>query len=152
MTDLTRNTGFNQKKTPSVAACVINHDEVTTGLNEVFKLPPDCLVTRAYAYAKVAGQAGLEMDVGFVGENLGDVIFDGIDVNATDIHSTDTFSVSASGDAETLTGTVGIALDTGTGKTVGVTFSADPTAGQFVVIVEFIEHTLNNGKLLNIDA
>lgn len=156
MTDLTRTRKFNEKKTASVAAARVLHSDVSgTASNELFVLPANALITNAYVVVKTAGQTNLTVDFGFDGGNeLG---------NDLDIDGAGVVSVPLSIAALTLTegtpntlssGTVtkGPSIDTATGKTVTAKFSADPTAGDFVFIVEFIEYELGNGDLMDYNA
>lgn len=136
MADLTRLKKFAEKKTYSVAAARVTHDMVAdTALQELFELPADCLIVDACVDVKTAGQALLTVDFGFDGgAELG---------NDLDIDGAGVVSVALSG------GVKAPRIDTGTGKTVTAKFSADPTAGDFVFIVEYIEYELGNGKLTN---
>lgn len=137
MTNLSPQKKHNEKKTLSVASAVINHAEVnSTNFNELFSLPPRCLITNAYVLCEENGQASLTASVGFKG-GTGSELVSAADVDGTPGVVKDALSLP---------------VRTLTGKTVGVTFSADPTAGQFVVIVQYIEYTLGNGKLLNYAA
>lgn len=156
MPNLTRLRNFAEKKNVSVAAALIKHSDVAaTTLQELFCLPADALIINAYCVVKTAGQANLTVDFGFDGGNeLG---------NDLDIDAVSVVSVPLSVLALTLTegtpntlsaGTVqkGPQIDTATGKTVTAKFSADPTAGEFVFIVEFIEYMRGNGELMNYSA
>lgn len=137
MTNLSPAKKHNEKKTLSIAAATIDHTDVNgTALNELFQLPGRCLITRAYAINEANGQASLTADLGFKGGTGAELINDA-DLDGTPGVVKDAMS---------------LAIWTGTGKTVGVTFSADPTAGRFVFIVEYIEYSLGNGKLLNYAA
>lgn len=152
MTDLTRKGNFAEKKTYSVSAARLKHGDVSsTAAVELFNLPANALITNAYVIVKTVGQDTLTVDYGFDGGNeLG---------NDLDVHDavgviTVPFSVAAltlaEGAPNTLTsGTVSKSplIDTGTGKTVTAKFSADPSAGDFVFIIEYIEYDLGNGKL-----
>lgn len=153
MTDLTRLRKFAEKKTYSVSAANVKHTDVAgTTLQELFKLPPNCLIVDATVVVVAAGQGSLTVDFGFDGGNeLG---------NDLDIDAISVVSVPESLLALTLTegtpntlsaGTVTKSprIATGTGKTVTAKFSADPSAGEFVFIVEYIEYTLSNGQLTN---
>lgn len=153
MADITRLRKFAEKKRYQVAAATVKHTDVgSTALQELFNLPGNALITDACVVVKTAGQSSLTVDFGFDGGNeLG---------NDLDIDGTGVVSVPLNILALTLTegtpntlsaGTVTKAprLDTGTGKTVTAKFSADPTAGEFVFIVEFIEYDLGNGEYMN---
>lgn len=131
MTDLTRKSKFNEKKTVSVAAAELSHEDVSgTALQELFNLPPNALITAAHTIVHEAGQTSLTVDLGFAG---GDELGDAVDID----------DVGPEG------GVLTTAIDTGTGKNVTAKFSADPTAGRFTFIVEFIEYTLGNGTLMD---
>ena len=128
MTDLTRLRDFAEKKTISVSAARLLHSDVAgTTLQELFNLPEKCLIVDAGIVVDVAGQGGLTVDFGFAGGNeLG---------NDIALDSTGYKQVS-----------LVTALTTGTGKNVTAKFSADPSAGDFTFIVEYIEYTLKNGQ------
>lgn len=156
MTDLTRIRKNAELKVLSVAAATVKHTEVAAAtLNELFNLPANCLIVDAGIIVDVAGQGGLTVDFGFDGGNeLG---------NDIAISSTGYKQVANSIAALTLTegtpntlssGTVTKSprILTGTGKEVTATFSADPTAGEFTFIVQFIEYTVGNGQFMNYSA
>lgn len=127
----------NEKKTITHMSVVVDHSEVAnTNLSELFQIPGRCLITRAYAVNEAAGQASLTADLGFKG-GTGSELLNDADLDGT---------------PGVVKGDLTTPIWSGTGKTVGVTFSADPTAGRFVFIVEFIEYTLGNGKLVNYAA
>lgn len=135
MPDLTRVSDNNEKKTISVVSAVVDHSQVSDTSNVVlWNIPGRCLITRAYTVTEVPGQASLTVDVGFAGgaELMNDADLDGTPNTVDDALTTPIWS--------------------GTGKQVTAKFSADPTAGRFVFIVEYIEYTLGNGKLLNYSA
>lgn len=135
MVDLTRVKDNNEKKTVSVVSAIVEHSEVPDTANVVlFNLPGRCLVTRAYIATEVPGQASLTVDIGFAGG--AELINDG-DLDGTPPTVDDAMTVP---------------VMTGTGKQVTAKFSADPTAGRWAFIVEYIEYTLGNGKLLNYSA
>src|SRR5688572_11534571 len=119
MVDLTRVSDNNEKKTISVVAAVIDHSQVPDTANVVlWNIPGRCLITRAYVINEVAGQAALTADIGFAGgaELINDADLDG--------------TPGVVDDAMT------IPIWSGTGKQVTIKFSADPTAGRFVVMLE----------------
>ena len=145
MTDKTRLRKNSEKKTYSVAAATLLHTDVAdANLVELFNLPPNCLIVDASVVVEVAGQSNLTVDFGFAGGNeLGnDLDIDGAGV------VTVPETVSGSGTISTKSPR----LTTGSGKNVTAKFSADPTAGKFHFIVEYIEYTLGNGKLTNYTA
>lgn len=131
MTDKTRVGKNAEKKTLSVSSANLLHGDVDAVLQELFVLPPDCLITDTHVIPKVAGlPALLTVDIGFDG---GSELGSALDVDDTAVKG----------------GALATAVDTGTGQTVTALFSADPTAGDFDIIVEYIEYTLGNGKLTN---
>lgn len=130
MPDLTTVGKLNEKKTRSVVSAVLTKARIVdTGTYDLFQLPVDCLITDAYIIPKVAGQATLTASLGFDG---GTEL-----INAGAVSTT------------TVVKDAGLKLDTGTGKNVTIKFSAAPTQGEFVAIVEYIEYRLGNGKLNN---
>lgn len=156
MVDITRLRKNAEKKTISVSSAEINASDVgATTLQELFLLPANAVIVDAGIVVETAGQSGLTVDFGFDGGNeLG---------NDIAISSTGYKQVAESIASLTLTegtpntlsaGTVTKSprILTGTGKSVTATFSADPTAGKFHFIVEYIEYKLGNGKLTNYSA
>ena len=130
MTDLTRKGNFAEKKAVCASAATLLHSDVAdTAQQDLFNLPANALITDAYCITKVAGQALLTVDFGFDG---GAELGNDMDIDNTGV---------VTGTPDTT------AIDTGTGQKVTATFSADPTAGEFVFIVEYIEYTLGTGKL-----
>lgn len=130
MVDLTRQGKFAEKKVISVSAARLKHTDVSsTAKQELFKLPQNCIITGAWVDVKVVGQALLTVDFGFDG---GNELGNDLDIN---------------GPAGVVGGALSTALATGTGKTVTATFSADPTAGDFVFVVQYIEYDLGTGRL-----
>lgn len=145
MTDITRLRKNAEKKTRSVSSAEIRHGDVAgTTLQELFNLPSNCLIVDAAIAVEVAGQGGLTVDFGFDGgAELGSAI-----AISTTGAKTVPLVVSGSGTI----GTKAPRILTDTGKKVTAKFSADPTAGVFHFIVEYIEYTLGNGKLTNYSA
>ena len=159
MVDLTRKKDFAQKKTSSVATARIEHADIATAdgtaLHELYNLPNNAVIKNAMVVVEVAGQTNLTVDFGFDGGNeLG---------NDLDIDGAAVVSVTQSILALTLTegvpntlsaGTVSKSpmIATGTGKNVTAKFSAKPTAGTFVFIVEFIEYDIAVGTYMNYTA
>lgn len=145
MTDKTRLRKNNEKKVYSVsAAMILAADVADTALVELFKLPANCLIVDAAIVTEIAGQTNLTVDFGFDG---GNELGNDIDVDETGV---DTVPLTVSGGGTI--GTKAPRLLTGSGKTVTAKFSADPTAGKFHFIVEYIEYTLGNGQLTNYTA
>lgn len=137
MVDLTKVTKNAQKKTLSVSSAVLVGGSTaalnggsyvnTTSNYDLFRIPANCLITDAYVVVEGAGQANLLADIGFDG-------------GAELINDADIDAVSVVKDA-------GIKLASGTGKLVTAKFSAAPTTGRFVVIVEYTEYGVTNGNL-----
>jgi hypothetical protein len=145
MVDVTRLRKNAEKKVVSVAAAEIRHGDVSgTALQELFKLPANCLIIEAGVVVEEAGQANLTVDFGFDG---GNELGNDIDIDGTGYVDVD---IAASGNAETIQKAPRIL--TGTGKTVTAKFSADPTAGKFHFIVEYIDYTRGNGELMQYGA
>ncbi len=151
MTDLTHLRNFSEKKTMSVASARVKHGDVgDTALQELFNLPPNAVITDAMVVVEVAGQNSLTVDFGFDG---GNELGNDLDIDGTGVVSVPLVtSTTVSGNAETAAGTATKAprIATGTGKTVTAKFSADPSAGEFVFIVQFIEYDLGNGNLMSV--
>ena len=120
---------FAQKKTYSVSSATLYVEDFDgTNAIEIFNLPEKCLVTNVFTVAEVAGNSGLTLKV--------------------DIGST---TVLAAGDVDTVNDIAEAEtnLVTETGKNVKVIPSVAVTSGVFVVIVQYVEYTLNNGTLTN---
>lgn len=133
--DKTRLAGANQKKVRSVSAVKLKSTDFnSTDTLRVINLPADCLITAAYAVVKTVANAGSTLDIG----------------------TTATGNELADNLALTTAGAVGAVItsevDTGTGKSIFVTPNQALTAGEFHVIVEYIEYTRNNGELTNYAA
>jgi hypothetical protein len=135
--DLTQKFKANEKKSLSIAATKISFGEIVDNtFHEVFKLPDFSIIKRAYLIVHSASQAAVTMDVGFE-DGAKNELFDNAVMSAVT-------AVSATKSAE-------LSLLTGTGKNVGVLFSAKPTQGEFTLVVEFIEYQLGNGNLMQIN-
>ena len=133
MVDVTRLRKNAEKKQISVSSAEIRHTDVgSTALQELFKLPPNCLITNATCFVETAGQASLTVNFGFDG--------------GTELGSA--LAISATGAKGTALA-IASRIATGTGKLVTAVFSADPTAGVFHFIVEYIEYTRGNGEYTN---
>ena len=142
MTDITRLRKNAEKKTVSVASAEILHSDVGgTAIQELFNLPGNSLIINAGVVVEAAGQASLTVDFGFDG---GNELGNDLDIDGTGYVAA---GIAVSGNAETLA--LAPRILTGTGKTVTAKFSADPTAGKFHFIVEYIEFTLGNGKMMS---
>lgn len=133
MVDVTRLRKNAEKKQFSVSSAEIRHTDVNnTALQELFKLPPNSLITNATVQVETAGQAGLTVNFGFDGgSELGSAL-----------------AISTTGPKGTALA-IASRIPTTTGKTVTATFSADPTAGVFHFIVEYIEYTRGCGEYTN---
>lgn len=130
MTDLTRKSTFSQKKGVCVASARITHDMVAdTALNTLFNLPENAIITDAFVVVEAASQAGVTVDFGYDG---GSELDNDASVASVAVIKTE------------------LALNTGTGKAVSAKFSAAPTAGTFVFVVEFIEFDLATGPLMDV--
>lgn len=175
LTDITRKKNFSQKKTYSVAAARVTYDMVDgTHFNEVFRLPANALVVDVSMVVKVPGQTNLTVDFGTDANEdalLDEVAADGV---AGTVKSTAEVSTvtTLTGTVTALTlneaapptlnsGTVALTsgagtvaksprIDTNTGLVIGASFSAQPTAGEWVFVVEFIEYDIANGQLMNL--
>lgn len=153
-TDISRLGKNAQKKTISVSSANVKFgDVVGTTTHQLFKLPPNALIVDAGIVIDAVANGSITVDFGFDGGNeLG---------NDIDIHTAVGYKQVAEslasltlteGTPNTLSaGTVTKSprILTGTGKTVTAVFSADPTAGEWHFIVEYIEYTLSNGQLTN---
>lgn len=147
MTDLTRKKDFSQKKTRSVAAARVTHDMVSgTTAQELFNLPANALIVDAMVVVEVAGQNGLTVDFGYTGS--ANALGNDLDIDGTGVVKTPLTVTNDGAGTDPVAG--GIAIPTTTGKEIIATFSADPTAGSFVFIVEYIEYDLANGQLMQL--
>lgn len=125
--NLTRKTDFIKKKNTSVSAARVAFGDIPLAVDtyQLFNLPADCLITAAYVIPHIAGQATLTIDLNFGATPL--------------IVNADVDDTAVKKDA-------GISIDTGTGGIVTVSPDADPTAGDFTFIVEYIEYDRTNGE------
>lgn len=130
MTDLTRKGNFSEKKGVCIASARVTADMVEdTTPHILFNLPKNAVVTKALAVKEAVSNGGVTADLGFDG--------------GSELLDDEALSAVAVGDAD-------VALATETGKQVTATFSAVPTAGIFVFVVEFIEYDLSTGKLMEV--
>ena len=142
MVDLTRLRKNAEKKNVSVSVAHIKHTDVSaTTLNEIFMLPANALIINAGVIVDVAGQGGLTVDLGFDG---GAEMGDDLAISTTGYKQ---IPLALDGNAATFNNFP--RLLTGTGKTVTAKFSADPSAGEFYFLVEYIEFKRGNGELTN---
>jgi hypothetical protein len=129
MTDKTYIRDFANKKTASISAATVRvNDFDGTNAIDIFNLPEKALVTNTYVITESAGNTGLTLDV-----SIGATVI----VNDADVDTTNDFTESATNNI------------TGTGKTVSVKPSVEVTSGEFTIIVEYIEYTLNTNMLTN---
>lgn len=146
MVDITRLRKNAEKKQVSVAVAEVRHGDVSaTTLQELFNLPPNCLIIDSGCIVEVAGQASLTVDLGFAG---GSELGNDLDIDAAGY---------VEGLPQALDGNAGTLLKvprilTGTGKNVTAKFSADPSAGIFHFYVMFVDYTRGNGELMNYTA
>lgn len=155
--DITRKKDFSQKKSRCVAAARVTHDMVGgTEFYELFNLPPNALIVDSCMLTKVAGQANLTVDFGSDANE--DLLLDEVtaDEDAGHVHSAG-FDISGltltEGTPNTYLGGEAVKtprIDTGTGMSVGASFSEAPTAGEWVFVVEFVEYDLANGTVMNL--
>lgn len=129
MTDRTISKNFSEKKTISVSSAVLEVSDFDgTNALELFRLPQHSVVTDSRIVTLEAGNSGLTVDLDVGTVKRGDDV------------------------AVTTKGTIA-ELDTAqlleTETTVSLTPSATVTAGQFAVIITYIEFTLGNGTLTN---
>lgn len=130
MPDLTQAGDNWQKKTRSVSSAYLSSAAITdNAVYNLFELPANSLITDAYVVKKTAGAANLTADFGFDG-------------GAELINDADLDDLTTVKDA-------GLKLDTGSGKSVTVKFSAAPANFKGYFVVEYIEYTLKNGMLTN---
>ena len=134
--NITRCAEINQKKALCYMVVDVNSetyadfDDVSLDYLAGY-LPKDAVIQNAYVFTQVASNA-LAVTVGTT---------DG----GTEILS--------AGDSATLgkTGTFTGETDTGTGEPVYVTLGANPTSGEFQVVIEYFEYRLNTGKYTIMD-
>lgn len=126
----------NEKKSVSVASATLNFGTQAVAVGEtvsVFKLPANAVVTNAFFYVK----SGVT-DATSTGK---------ITVGATDAIA----AVAFAGVAGAIKGGTVTKVHTGTGSEVTVAIgTANATAGEVVVIVEYIEYTKTIGELTNV--
>lgn len=136
MVDITRLRKNAEKKTVSVSATrVLAADVVDNTLHYVFRVPANALIINAGVLVKEASQAAVTMDLGVDGDaSLGSALA----VSATGFKGT---AVAAGPQAPR--------VDSGTGLAISVKFSAKPTQGVFIPIVEYIEYDMGNGDYTN---
>lgn len=134
-TDVTRVHKNSLKRSESLTVIQVN-DETRAkypaiGSYLAAKLPPEAIVTNAYVFTKAASAT----NVVIVGTAEG---------------GTQILSAGASqtpGKTGSFTGFV----NTGTGVDVYIGFSAIPAAGDFMVVIEYLEYTKTTGELTKVN-
>lgn len=129
LVNLTRINRAAEKKNVNVSAVKLDFSDIPSSLDEyqLFSLPANVMVTNIITRIVVASQAGVTCDIGFQGE-----------------------AFIAKPSLDTVGGiAVPTAKDTNTGKVITLKPSAALTQGVFIVMVEYIEYTLNNGEYTN---
>lgn len=134
-TDVTRVHKNSLKRAESRTVIQINDQTRASypaiGSYLVAKLPPEAVVTNAYVFTKVVSPTN--------------VVIVGTAEAGTQILS--------AGASQTLgkTGTFTGFVNTGTGVDVYVGFSAIPTTGDFMIVVEYLEYTKTTGELTQVN-
>lgn len=130
--NLTRDKDYYKQRTAKYACAVIDYDQIAgTDDYELFVLPKNALIVDAYLDVLTAAQASTTFDLGFAG-------------------GSELLSAAAASSVAIVAGTVN--ADTGTGKTVTLTPNQAPTAGKFVVCIEFVEYTKGDGDLMDLST
>lgn len=153
--DLTRKYGYNEKKTISVAAATMKAADILDATaHDLFNLPNNALITNAWLICEEYGQTNLTLSVGIKGVSATS-LFNAIDVDGTPANKVSDAKTAFGGTGTTpniASSVKGPNILTGTGATVILTASVKPTAGRFVVVVEYVEYDLGNGNLMSISA
>lgn len=124
--------GINELKQRSVAAVTLSHTDFnSTDTLELFKLPKNSLIIAARAVVLTAANTSSTLDIG---------------TTATGNELQGNLALTS---AAAVGGNLSTAVNTTTGASIYVTPNQALTAGQFVVIVEYIEYTVRTGMLLN---
>ncbi len=134
--DLRRYGTLNQKKSICVAAAELDFETLgaVTASFQLFNLPENAVITNAYVHVVTASDAATS-NVGIIG-----TAEDGTQVlSAADLKTL--------GEQGTFTGQ----SLTGTGKTIWFkqTVTGAATVGKFLVVVEYLEYSLNTGNYTN---
>ena len=137
--DISRSKGRHKKRDVSVAAFELNGEELATLIAgdatnaddfQLGVLPTNILIVAQYTVIIESFDAALTVDLGFSG--------------GTELDS----AVALDGAADTVVaGVTGLAIQTG--PTVTADFSADPSQGRAMVIIEYIEYDQCTGELTN---
>jgi len=135
MIDNTRAGSVHQKKGVSIMAVQVDSEQYANYAAAddylVGILPDNAIITDAYVFTQSASNAG--------------AVTLGTTAGGSEVMSAG--DSTATGKSGTFTG----ATDTGTGKSLYMGIAAAATQGEFVVIVEYIEYTLNTGNLTKIN-
>lgn len=136
MVDITRLRKNAEKKTVSVSACcVLAADIVDNTLHHIFRIPANALIVSAGILVKEASQAAVTADLGVDGDaTLGSALV----MSATGFKATNI-----------AVGPQAPRIDSGTGLAISVKFSAKPTQGLFIPVIEYIEYDMGNGDYTN---
>ncbi len=145
-TNYTRASKFNQKRALSYFTAELNEaaaknaltgDIIRTTDNELIgKLPPNSIITDAYLFTKVAGDAATTIVIALGKTEGGSEIFSA--ANGKALGKTGTFTAQTA--------------DTGTGVSLylGRTVTGGGTnIGKYIVVVEYLEYTKETGELTN---
>ena len=145
-TNYTRAAKFNQKRSVSVFTAELNEaatknaltgDIIRTSDNELLgRLPPNSIVTNAYLFTRVAGDAATSITVTLGNVEGGSQFFSA--GNGKTLGKSGTFTAQTA--------------DTGTGVSLflGRTVTgAGTNIGKYLVVVEYLEYTKETGELTN---
>lgn len=150
---LTRLRDFSEKKTKSVAAARITAAELTTGFQDVFKIPRGSFIDRVTVIATVVSGAGAALDVRI---NSGSTTVDRAGFGVSTANKpvvtgwTDASgNLTNGGPASDPIDAVFMFAETGATVQVQKNNSVNAT-GEFVIIVDYIEPDLSTGSLTNI--
>lgn len=126
--NLSRLNRASEKKSTNASAVKLLFSDIP-GLDtyQLFKLPPNVMVTDVITKVSVAGQAGSSVAIGFQGE--------------APLATVDTAIAGSTGESGY--------DDTGTGKVLVITPNVALTSGAFIVIIKYVEYTLNNSEFTN---
>ncbi len=130
-TDLSRRRKNTEKRTINISTARLSFDEMNlTDDHQILVLPENAIIKNAFVNVKEAADVAITADIGFEG-GTGIELFDDVDLVTLGLTEAE------------------VALDTGTGKTIIVTPSAELTQGSFDVVIEYIEYNMSNGQLTN---
>lgn len=141
-TSLLRDKKFALKKTECFAALEINEGTergdigVATAYYKICNLPPDAIITNAYVHVKTASNAATSNTIKLGTTEAGSEILSAVNAKTEGKQGTFTGqSLTGSGVAVYLTATI-----------VG----ASTATAEFVVVIEYMEYTKNNGEYTSI--